>query len=127
MKIKMQKSKLDKKQIGQKGENIAFDYLRKHGFNIIDRNWKIELGEIDIAAEKNKITYVIEVKTQYGNQPTTPEDELTPSKIDKLKSLARMYAMSHKDIPPKLTIAAVCIELRYDKIPKIHFYENLLE
>lgn len=117
--------------IGQLGENIASKYLIDHGFQIIDRNWKVDLGEIDIVAIKNNTSYFVEVKTQFENQSTQPEDELTRAKINKLRSLSRMYVMSHKNSAPKMMLAAVCIILMKNdgdiKLSKIRFIENILE
>lgn len=115
-------------QTGNKGEDIASKYLQEKGFKIIDRKWKKDFGELDIVATKNKITYFIEVKTQFENQQTSPVDELTQSKISKLKNLVSGYSMYHPDIPQKFMLSAICIWLDYDKNPtKIQWIENLME
>lgn len=118
---------LSTREVGQKGENIASKYLLDHGFQIIDRNWKIDFGEIDIVAIKSDCTYFVEVKTQYASQKTRPEDELTRNKISKLKCLADLYAKYHADTPQKLSVAAVCVTLIDKENWHVKFYENLLE
>ncbi len=113
---------------GIKGEEIAAQYLQKQGFQIIDRNWKIKFGEVDIVAVKDNTTYFIEVKTQFEKQQTSPEDELTHTKINKLKNLARMYIMSHQNAAPKMMLAAICIVLKENiATNEIRFIENILE
>ncbi|WP_207551227.1 YraN family protein, partial [Mycobacteroides abscessus] len=37
-------------QIGIHGEDLAADYLRRHGFTVLDRNWRCRHGELDIVA-----------------------------------------------------------------------------
>lgn len=51
-------------EIGTLGENTADIWLKKHGFSIIERNYRKKYGEIDIVARgtDNKIHF-IEVKT----------------------------------------------------------------
>ncbi len=116
------------KKTGNKGEEIAAQYLQEHGFEIIERNWEIEFGEIDIVASKDNTTYIVEVKTQFSNQQSSPEDELTVSKINKLKKLAEAYSMSHPKASQKLMLSAVCVLLEDAQYAKdIRFYENLLE
>lgn len=56
-------AKTQKQKIGDLGEGIACNYLRGKGFEIIERNYWKPWGEIDIVAEKQGITYFIEVKT----------------------------------------------------------------
>lgn len=50
--------------LGNKGEDIAADYLKKSGFKILFRNWKWGKNEIDIIAEKDDLVVFVEVKTR---------------------------------------------------------------
>ena len=43
---------LKKKELGAKGEEVAVRYLKKRGYRIVERNYRIKLGEIDIIAEQ---------------------------------------------------------------------------
>jgi len=43
---------IDKKSLGQKGEEIARKALEKDGYRIIEKNFRCKQGEIDIIAEK---------------------------------------------------------------------------
>ena len=51
------------------GENVACEYLRRHGFSIRDRNYVKKTGELDIIAEKpagagrENTLHFVEVKT----------------------------------------------------------------
>lgn len=50
-------------KIGELGEDIAVKWLNKKGFTVIDRNYTKKWGEIDIVAEKGRVTHFIEVKS----------------------------------------------------------------
>ena len=52
-----------RKEIGNLGENVAAEYLKRHGFSIRDRNVARKTGELDIIAEKEDTLYFVEVKT----------------------------------------------------------------
>ncbi len=51
------------KEIGALGETIAAEYLKRHGFLIIDRNVSRKTGEIDIIARCADVLHFVEVKT----------------------------------------------------------------
>lgn len=53
-----------KKNIGDWGEDIAADYLKRKGFEIVDRNYHTTQSEIDIVAKNGGDYYFIEVKTR---------------------------------------------------------------
>jgi putative endonuclease len=50
--------------LGQKGEDLATDFLKKNGYKILFRNWKWGRNEIDIIAEKDDTIAFVEVKTR---------------------------------------------------------------
>jgi putative endonuclease len=52
-----------RQKIGFRGEQVARDYLVKHGYQIIEKNFSCRFGEIDIIAEKGHIVHFFEVKS----------------------------------------------------------------
>jgi putative endonuclease len=84
-----------KSQLGQLGEEIACEYLVKKGYKIIERNFRRPWGELDIIAKAPDKTLVfVEVKTASGRgyNSIQPEEQLTKSKLQKLKKTACLYA-----------------------------------
>lgn len=60
----MLKKKNDFKSLGNKGEEIATNFLIEKGYKIIDRNFRASVGEIDIIAKDKKEIVFVEVKTR---------------------------------------------------------------
>ncbi|OGM89046.1 hypothetical protein A3J77_02055 [Candidatus Wolfebacteria bacterium RBG_13_41_7] len=88
-----------KSQTGQLGEDIACEYLVDKKYKIIERNYRQKWGELDIIAKApDKILVFVEVKTLrlfgavQGEWDIKPEDNLTKSKLEKLKRTASLYA-----------------------------------
>jgi putative endonuclease len=71
-----------RKEVGAIGENVAAEYLNRHGFSIRDRNIARKTGELDIIAEKGDTLHFVEVKTILADEfPDENEsrDEYDPS------------------------------------------------
>ena len=90
--------------IGSKGERIAKRHLKQNGYKIIDTNYLIYGGEIDIIAldRENGKTVFVEVKTRkddprlierYG----TAADAVNHEKISRLQYAIRSYIWKHPE------------------------------
>ncbi len=80
-----------KQRLGQRGEEIAVNYLRQQGYTILTRNWRCPRGEIDIVACEGETLAFVEVRTRRGDCFGTPEESITPAKQAKLVELAQSY------------------------------------
>jgi putative endonuclease len=70
--------------LGQKGEDLAAEHMKKAGFKILFRNWKWGKHEIDIIAENKDFVVFAEVKTRTDAFQMHPVTAVTS---DKQKSI----------------------------------------
>lgn len=110
------------KKLGKWGESVAAIHLEAKGFEIVERNWRCELGEIDIIAQFGEELIFVEVKTRQGNQMGTPEEGLTEEKSKKLFQLAQIY-LSETDIDADWRIDLVALAL--DQSGKLERCEHI--
>lgn len=82
--------------VGSKGEDLAVDLLKKSGYKILDRNYRIRGGEIDVVARDGQELVFIEVKARYGSQYGSALESITPWKIKALKKTALFYIQKIK-------------------------------
>lgn len=102
-----------KSEVGQSGENAACNYLKKCGYFIVERNFRRPWGELDIIAKNKDGTLVfVEVKAMrvYDNDnddgnnrnmmisDLKPEDNLTRTKIKKLRRTASLYSGGNQNL-----------------------------
>jgi putative endonuclease len=99
------------KEVGNLGESIACEYLKRHGFTIRDRNIARKTGELDVIAEepacagREKVLHFVEVKTVLADEfPNTKDtkDEYDPSlnlheaKVRKVARTGEWYVLEKK-------------------------------
>ena len=102
-------------EIGRIGENIAVKYLKRHGYKIIDRNFRSRRwGEIDIVATKNNTLVFVEVKTRVGTEHGEPVEAVTPFQLRALKRTGQHYKTENPDTPEAFRIDVVSIVLDHD-------------
>ncbi len=83
---------------GNYGEDLACQFLAEHSYKIIERNFRIRGGEIDIIAIDGTTLVYVEVKTRSSNLFGTPEESITPSKLHFLERAAKFYRVNRKKI-----------------------------
>ena len=77
--------------LGKAGEEAAVHYLTTHGYLIRHRNWRSGHKELDIVAEKDRTTVIVEVKTRRNTDYGTPGTAVTPAKIRRIVASADAY------------------------------------
>lgn len=87
------------KQIGDIGEGIAEKYLKRHKYQVFDKNFRTRSGELDLIAfdplDRNLIVF-IEVKTKISSKYGGPIQNLTRDKVYKMWKTAWFYIKSKK-------------------------------
>ncbi|NQX14452.1 YraN family protein [Rathayibacter sp. VKM Ac-2857] len=100
---------MDKDELGRRGEDIAAAHLRERGFEILDRNWRVREGELDIVAREGSALVVVEVKTRSSTRFGLPIEAITRVKAQRLRRLAYAWARAHDERSRHLRIDAVGI------------------
>ncbi len=78
--------------LGFLGERYAAEYLIRKGYEILDRNYAVKSGEIDIVARKGNVVSFAEVKSRRTFSPDyLPKDAVTKAKQARLVSAAKEY------------------------------------
>ena len=82
--------------LGSSGEEFACRYLQERRFEIVERNWRIKEGEIDIVARTSEGLFVfIEVKTRRSAAYGDPLESISRDKAMRLQRLALAWLATH--------------------------------
>jgi putative endonuclease len=96
-------------QTGKRGEDIATEFLRRQGYTILARNYRIASGEIDIIAREDNILVFIEVKTCRSSSFGEPETWVSERKQQQIEKVALGYLQEHdiQDVDCRFDVVAV--------------------
>lgn len=114
---------MDKLAIGKYGEDLACSYLKKLGYQIVERNFRIRGGEIDIVALDKKTLVYVEVKTRSNHQFGLPEESVTYHKLKFLERASKFYRLQRKNLPELERIDVVSVDLSASE-PQIKLIKN---
>ncbi|RMF67146.1 MAG: YraN family protein [Calditrichaeota bacterium] len=83
------------KTIGDLGERLAAEFLEKRNYEIVERNFRWERGEIDIIARKEDLLVFVEVKTARTQTFGAPETWVDKRKQQQIGMAAERYLQLH--------------------------------
>ena len=117
---------ISKNEFGKKGETIAVEYLKKHGYSILKRNFRFSrLGEIDIIAREKEYLCFIEVKTRKSTQFGMPSESVNTKKQEKIKKLSQIYLSNNNLNNQNMRFDIIeVLFLKNNNIPKINVIKN---
>ena len=117
---------MDKKALGNKGEDFAADYYKKLGFTVTARNYSCRGGEIDIIAENEEYIIFVEVKARSENALYSPAEAVDFKKQKRLSIAAVKYlAENESEKQPQFDVFEVYSQK--GRIYKVNRIENAFE
>ena len=87
----------DKDVLGRAGEDRAARYLESSGYTVLDRNWRIRDGEIDLVVARHGDLVVVEVKTRRGPAFGHPFEAIDARKLSRVWRLAFAWIAAHPE------------------------------
>ena len=133
-------NRTEKRKLGDMGENIACDFLKRRGFEIVDRNYLRKWGEIDIVAKKDDSLRFIEVKTvsasvahvtlrlAQGRQldDYRPEENVHPWKLRRLSRAIQTYTLE-KNYEGEWQLDIITVKIdKHSHRARIELIENIV-
>ncbi len=95
-------------ELGQKGEDLACQFLEKQGFEIKARNYRYKRAEVDIIAQSEKLLIFVEVKARSGVGFGNPEEAVNTKKEKLILSAAENYMYENNtDINIRFDVVSV--------------------
>ncbi|MBI2470316.1 MAG: YraN family protein [Planctomycetes bacterium] len=114
-----------KRDVGTRGELLAVKFLKKNGYEILQRNYRCKLGEIDIVCYDHGAIAFVEVKTRYSDSYGPPELSVTEAKKRQIVKVASHYVAEKKieGIDFRFDVVSI-FHTPTEKYPKITLFKN---
>jgi putative endonuclease len=105
---------------------VAARYLRDQGYKILERNFRCEVGEVDIIARDGRTLVFAEVKTREYDDPT-PEAQINRDKRHQLTKAATFYLSRYGVPQPPARFDVVAVVWPGGREPQIRHTTDAFE
>lgn len=105
-----------RRKAGMAAEEKAASWLKEQGYRIIDRNFNVRRGEVDIVAANNEVLAFVEVRSRSSSSHGSPEETISPAKIKRIITASRYWLVKNGDFG--LDIRFDVIALDYSDNPE---------
>lgn len=116
----------EKKNIGNWGENLAKEYLIRHGYKIIAANYRTGRLEIDLITRHNRQLIFIEVKTRLQTTAGAADNPLTAKQIKNLKQAIIAYCLKNRASLDAVRLDLIIVSVdRRQKCARLKHYRDI--
>src|SRR5260370_31054909 len=106
--------------VGRRGERLAEGHLLAQGARLLERNYRIDYGEIDLLLEHDGDLVAVEVKTRDGGDLEQPEEAVRWQQLRRIAPALSPYAMDHDFLEGTCRIDVVLIVIEPDvSVPRL--------
>ncbi|MCU6723988.1 Uncharacterised protein family UPF0102 [uncultured Clostridium sp.] len=101
---------MNRRETGTQYEERAAEYLIAQNYQILERNYRIRSGEIDIIARDGTVLVFMEVKYRKNDESGNPLEAVDIRKQRKIIKVARYYLYQKKygDVPCRFDVIGIC-------------------
>jgi putative endonuclease len=109
------------KELGRRGEALAVQYLKKNGYQLIQRNYICKMGEMDIIAKEKDTLVFVEVKARTSTAFGPPQLAVNPAKQRQLSKVALNFLKEKRlgDVKARFDVVAILLGRKGEEIELI--------
>lgn len=113
-------------RLGVSGEQLAEDHLRGLGYQIVARDVRTPLGQLDLVALDGHTLVFVEVKTRAGHGFGLPQEAVDSRKIRKLRQLALYYLKMRPHRGP-VRFDVLGLTMADGRLATVHHVKNAID
>ncbi len=114
-------------RVGELGERAAARHLRRQGFRILERNFRVKYGELDLVGFRRGLLTFVEVRTQTEPALIDPLLTVTPAKQKRVIRAAERYCtvrgVRSDNVALRFDVVAVLLDGR-GRVTSLRHFED---
>jgi putative endonuclease len=114
-------------ELARQGEDLAARHFQQLGYQIVARNYRCRIGEIDLVCGKGRKLVFVEVKTRQSLRYGQPEEAVSEGKRQKLFRLAEYYLAQKRVINTVIQFDVVAVLLEEGGVPRLSHFQRAIE
>ena len=116
------------KEVARIGERLAAQYLKEQGYQILEHNYRLRTGEIDLIAKEGERIVFVEVKTRRTLKFGVPQAAVTLAKQKQISKIALSYLQTHDmlDMPCRFDVVAIFLSSKSTPV-KLEHIQNAFD
>ncbi|MDQ0339251.1 putative endonuclease [Caldalkalibacillus uzonensis] len=101
-----------RRKLGVYGEQLVEKRYRAAGFELLARNFRCRMGEIDLIFKKGNCLYFVEVRTKSSGAYGTAEESITPRKMATIHKVSQYFLLRYNmgEVNVQYDVVAVYID-----------------
>lgn len=125
--------KINNRKTGNKGEQIAADFLANKGYEILEQNYRNKWGEVDIVVRKSEtrnmkletIVVFVEVKTKTEEIYGEPWEMINKHKLKQIMQMGHLWCMeNHYHGLLRIDVVGVWLDMS-GEVARVEHWENV--
>ncbi|MDR4532917.1 YraN family protein [Glutamicibacter sp. PS] len=113
-------------ELGRRGEDYAAAYLQRHGVQVLARNWRCSIGELDLVCRDQRGVFAVEVKTRSSRRYGDGFEAVNAAKFQRLQRLLLCWAKSEECWVNTLRIDVIEVYWGNGK-PSLHHHREVTQ
>jgi putative endonuclease len=111
-------------RLGVRGEDAALRRYLDDGYELLRRNWRCPLGELDLVLVRGGLVVFCEVKTRGGDGFGGGYEAVTWRKREKVRHLGEAFLLAHRLVPAAVRFDVASVLARPGTAPVVHVFED---
>ena len=117
-----------KQTLGSRGEDYGADFLKQKGYEILEKNYRCKIGELDLIAFKKDRIIFFEVRTRKeGGHFGSAEESIRADKQRKLTQLANWYLKSKNLTDIRASFGVLAVTAKTDGSYDSRLFDNAFD
>jgi putative endonuclease len=112
-----------RRRLGAAGEALVASWYEARGYEVLDRNWRVREGELDLVVRRGSTLAFCEVKTRRGDAFGSPFEAVTAAKQRRLRTLATRWLAEHRVRASELRFDVAAVRMPAGQVAEIEVCE----